>query len=74
MSGALVKRAANVAGALAITWGTCFLMTLPFGLSDLGFSLIFATALTAAIHLVVGAGILVKRGWDALKRRWAATS
>ncbi|MFJ1764751.1 hypothetical protein ACIOD2_30810 [Amycolatopsis sp. NPDC088138] len=73
VSGALVKRAANVAGVLAIIWGGCFLMTLPFGLSDLGFSLIFATALTAAILLVVGAGILFKRGWDALKRRWAAT-
>jgi hypothetical protein len=69
VSGALGKRAANAAGVLALTWGTCFLMTLPFGLSDLGVSLIFATALTAAILLVAGVGILFKRGWDALKRR-----
>ncbi|MFF1612358.1 hypothetical protein ACFVYA_31680 [Amycolatopsis sp. NPDC058278] len=69
MSGALVKRAANVAVALAIMWGACFLMTLPFGLSDLGFSLIFATALTAVTVLLVGVGRLIKRGWDALKRR-----
>ncbi|MEV6447828.1 hypothetical protein [Amycolatopsis sp. NPDC051716] len=54
---------------LAIVWGGCFLMTMPFGLSDLGFSLIFATVLTAAIFLVAGVGILFKRGWDALKRR-----
>jgi hypothetical protein len=69
VSGALVKRAANVAGVLAISWGTCFLMTLPFGIGDLGFSLIFATVLAAAILLVAGAGILLKRGWDALKGR-----
>ncbi|KDN20590.1 hypothetical protein [Amycolatopsis rifamycinica] len=69
MGGALVKRAADVAGTLAITWGTCFLMTLPFGLSDLVFSLIFATALSAAIVLVAGVGLLVRRGWDALKGR-----
>ncbi|WP_410608071.1 hypothetical protein [Amycolatopsis sp. lyj-109] len=68
MSGALVKRVANVATVLAITWVTCFLMTLPFGLSDLVFSLIFATVLTAAILLVVGLGNLIKRGWDALTK------
>jgi hypothetical protein len=64
-----VKRAANVASMLAIIWGGCFLMTLPFGLSDLGFSLIFATVLTAAILLIAGVRILFKRGRDALKRR-----
>ncbi|WP_410611205.1 hypothetical protein [Amycolatopsis sp. lyj-109] len=66
---ALVKRAANVASVLAIIWGACFLMTLPFGVSDLGFSLIFATVLTAAIVVLVGVGKLFKRGWDALKGR-----
>jgi len=30
---------------------------------------IFATVLTVAILLVVGVGILFKRGWDALQGR-----
>lgn len=71
MKSAPVKRAANVAGALAALWGTCFLTTLPFGFFDLGFSLIFATALAAANLLVVGAGRLCRRGWNALKGRSA---
>jgi len=64
-----VKRIANVASALAIIWGTCFLMTMPFGISDLWFSLVFATVLAATTVVVVGLGILFKRGWEALKRR-----
>ncbi|MDX3191446.1 hypothetical protein PV458_23805 [Streptomyces sp. MN03-5084-2B] len=67
MGGTLVKRAANVARVVAVSWGTCFLMTVPFCLGDLGFSLVFATALTVVILLGAGVAILVKRGWDALK-------
>jgi hypothetical protein len=64
-----VKRIGNVASVLAITWGTCFLMTMPFGIGDLWFSLVFATVLAAAMIVVAGVGILAKRGWEAFKRR-----
>ncbi|UUV30722.1 hypothetical protein NQK81_39165 [Amycolatopsis roodepoortensis] len=54
---------------VAILWGACFLMTLPFAVSDLGASLVFATVLAAVILFVGGAGRLMKRGLDAKKRR-----
>jgi hypothetical protein len=69
VSDSLWRRTANVVAVLAIIWGACFLITFPFGISDLRFSVIFATVLAALIVLVAGAGRLLKRGLDARKRR-----
>lgn len=68
MSGPL-KRVAKVMTVLAIIWGACFLMTLPFGIDDLQFSLIFATVLAAIIVFVGGIGRLIKLGLEARKRK-----
>ncbi|MEV6908391.1 hypothetical protein [Amycolatopsis sp. NPDC051071] len=67
MSGSL-KRVANVMVVFAIIWGACFLMTVPFGLDDLQFSLVFSTVLAAVIVFVAGTGRLIKQGLEAWKR------
>ncbi len=67
MSGPL-KRVADVVTVLAIIWGACFLMTVPFGVSDLKFSLIFATVLAVILVLVGGIARLIKRGLETRKR------
>lgn len=70
MSDSPAKRFANIAMVLAIIWGSCFLITLPFGLSDLKFSLVFATVLALVIPGIVGLGKLFRRGRDSRKRPW----
>ncbi|WP_143267027.1 hypothetical protein [Amycolatopsis thailandensis] len=68
----MMKRFAETLGVLAIIWGTWFATTLPFGVSDLHFSLVFATVLTAVTVISAGMGKLVKRaaeGWKRSRRR-----
>jgi hypothetical protein len=52
----VVKRFVDVGFVYVVFWGVCFLMTVPFGLSDLKFSALFATGLSAVLLALAGLG------------------